>query len=331
LVSLTLVTLILCGCAWQAAATVSSASSEGVPHSATPVPPPTQVTLLESTVLLRLPDPLSERLAYLDAGSFVLPQAKYKDFAKVQTERGTEGFVPLQSLSYLPSVPDIDPSQLPWRSVNVISHFTVDPDVHLEVPNTLIVDNSDYSYYNDRIQLTLSSVNSPFRLTFRISTSDGFFGSLKLKNRPNEAAQEWWKGIHRVDYVTYQGELWLHIRDGITEGTVAVVDLHLSDKHQITAIFHDPYGKRFTITDENGRSLADIDVTQLTQVSLADGLFPDRQVYVGRVASPHSNLVISDLELSVQPSGEWQPSLVNNVPTLRDFADQRHVSTGTLL
>lgn len=299
--------------------------------TATPTPTLTPSVLLEDTVLFQLPDPLSERVTFLHAGSLVLPQGRYNDFVQVTVRDSVNGFVPIQSLSVARNIPKIDISQVQWRQVDAISHFSIHPDVEVEGGSTIIVDNSQHDYYNDDLSLTIS-VDTPFQLIFRLSTNNGQFGSLKLTDKPNNNTEgEWWQGIHRVDFVTDQGRLRIEIRDGLAENTFTTIDLQVRDSQTITVNFEDPFGKVFTVTDGNGHQLTRVDVTDLTRVSLPQGLFPERKVYIGRVASPFSKLTIQHLTLSIQPSGRWQELTVDTVPTLRESAEQRQISVGTLL
>ncbi len=297
----------------------------------TPTATPMPITLLEDSALFRLPDPLSEQVAYINAGSLVFPQGRYGDFAKITTEGSLEGFVPVQSLGVMLNVPEIGMSQLEWRQVDLMNRFLIHPDAYEDGQNTLIVDNRQHDYYNDDLPLAISQVDTPFRLTFRLNTSDGKFGSVKLTNRPNNIEGEWWRGIHRVDFVTENRRLRIDIRDGVAEGSFATIDLRVNDSRTLTVNFEDPYGKAFVVTDDSGRQLARVKVTELREVSLPQGLFPERKVYFGRVASPFSRLTIQNLTFSFQPSGKWDPSIIRTTPTLRELAEWRNVSTGTLL
>lgn len=301
--------------------------------TATPTVTPAPVTLTEDTVLFRLPDPLSEQVARMNAGSLVFPRARYGDFFKVTVEGSlTEGFVPTQSLLRgVYDVPEIDISQLEWRQVDILSHFAIHPDVEITNQSTIIVDNSQHDYYNDDLPFVVSFVSVPFRLTFRLSTEDGQFGSLKLTDKPNNAEGEWWRGIRRIDFVTSNRRLRVDIRDGIAEGTFTTIDLHVSDARTITVNFQDPYGKVFAVVDENGRQLKEIDVTKLPRVSLPQGLFPEQRVHIGRVASPFSSLTIQNLALAFQPSGDWHQFAMSPAPSLRELAEARDISAGTIL
>jgi endo-1,4-beta-xylanase len=334
-----LVNLILSACAPVSAPTsiapratllpIATATMKSTPTT-TATPRPT-ATVVKPTSLLSAPDNTwADTLTSLEAGAIVYPIAKYGDFIRVEliSDKNITGFVPQAMLSNIPtSLPILDIGGIPWVAYtrDLEAHLTIHPDAMFSIgDNALIIDNSKHDYYNDSVPYLLQPF-SGFRLTFQISTNNGQYGSIKLADNPNNDAPEWWKGIRRVDFGTSNGYLQIDLRDGIAENSATTVRLGIRDSQTVTVVFHDAQGREFSVYDQNGKEVRRIDVTKISNLSLANGLFPERTVYIGRVVAPHSKLTIRSLSLEVVPEGKFTAK----EPTLRELAEKAGISLGT--
>lgn len=313
-------------------ATATSASTPS--PTVTPLPtatPRTSIKVAESTFLFPSPDSGIAQGLPLAAGTSVYPIGKYGDFVQVEANLANAtrtGFVPVAALVSIPTLAYLDENSVPWRdhAIELEAHLTINPDVEFNsADSAIVVDNTKHDYYNDFVPYLLKPF-SAFRLTFQIHTNDGQFGSIKLANKPNitDPAIEWWRDIRRVDFSTYKGYLQVDLRDGRTENSATTIRLGIPDTRTITIVFHDPQGKTFSVYDETGRQIRNVDVTKIG-LSFPDGLFPEKMVYIGRVVSPHSKLSIRSLLLESAPDGKF----VKAEPTLRQLAEQAGISLGT--
>lgn len=291
--------------------------------------PKTSLKVTESTFLFPSPDTAGQGFP-LPVGTSVYPIAKYGEFVQVETSLANgnrKGWIPITALGTAPTLVSLSENSVPWsnHTSDLEAHLTINPDVSFSVTeNVIIVDNSKHTYYNDFVPYLLKPF-SAFRLTFQIHTSDGQFGSIKLANKPNNTDPkiEWWKDIRRVDFVTYKGYLQIDLRDGRAENSATTIRLNIPDTKTITVTFLDAQGKTFSIVDETGRQIRQVDVTK-SGLSLPGGLFPERMVYIGGVVSPNSMLTIRSLSLEAAPDGKF----VKREPTLRQLADQTGISLG---
>lgn len=335
-----LVTLILSACATAQTAAPKTAVPTNTPmptasappaHTVTPTPTPrTPVRVAEPTFLFPAPDNASQGFP-LPAGTLVYPIAKYGEFVQVEAnlaDGSRTGWVPTTALITVPTLVSLDENSVPWgnHTNDLEAHLTINPDVSFSAAeNVITVDNSKHDYYNDFVPYLLKPF-SAFRLTFQIRTSDGQFGSIKLANKPNNTDPkiEWWKDIRRVDFATYKGYLQIDLRDGRTQNSATTIRLNIPDTKTITITFLDAQGKTFSIVDETGQQIRQVDVTK-SGLSFPDGLFPEKMVYIGRVVSPGSMLTIRSLRLEAAPDGKF----VRREPTLRQLAEQTGISLGT--
>lgn len=314
-------------------ATSTSTPSPTATSTVTPLPtatPRTPVKVTESTFLFPSPSTVGQGIS-LPMGTLVYPIAKYGEFAQVEANLsdGTRtGWAPITALGTVPTILSLDENSVPWsnHTNDLEAHLTINPDVSFSATeNVITVDNSKHDYYNDFVPYLLKPF-SAFRLTFQIHTSDGQFGSIKLANKPNNTDPKiaWWKDIRRVDFATYKGYLQIDLRDGRTENSATTIRLNIPDTKTITVTFHDAQGKAFSIVDDTGRQIRQVDVTKIG-LSLPDGLFPEKTIYIGRVVSPGSKLSIRYLSLESAPDGKF----VKAEPTLRQIAEQAGISLGT--
>lgn len=292
------------------------------------------VKVAETTFLFPFPDSTMGQGSPLTAGTMVYLIAKYGDFVQIETtlSNGNQvGFVPIVALdTVFPTIALLDENSVPWsnRTNDLEAHLTINPDTSYNATdNVIVVDNSEHDYYNDYVIYLLKPF-SGFRLTFQLQTSDGQYGSIKLADKPNNPDDpkiKWWSDIRRVDFATNEGFLQIVLRDGRTEDSATTIPLGIPKTKTITVNFLDAQGKVFSITDASGRKIRQIDVTKVSGVHFPNGLFPEKEIYIGRVVSPGSKLSIRSLSLESVPDGKF----VKVEPTLRQLAKEAGISLGT--
>lgn len=273
-----------------------------------------------------------ESITSLNACTTVSVQAIYGHFLKVEVPVAGEtkiGFVHESSLFSIPAnLPTLDLDEVPWRKQDLINHFLLQPDVFVQ-GNDLVVDNSSHDYYNDDLPISVA-LDLGFKLSFQLSGDSDQYASVKLADKQYSNASDWWRDIQRVDFATYNHQLKIDLRDGLSELSSTTIELGVADSQLLNVTFLDPFGKVFVVADQNNQEIQRVDVTSLTEVSLPQGLFPDRIAYFGRVAPPHTQLTIKSLALQLAPSGVWEePPIVGREPTLRHLAEAKNISIGT--
>jgi endo-1,4-beta-xylanase len=338
LIALLLINLVLSACTPAPAPTPTSApSATSLPtatpsptSTATPTATPAPILIAGPTYLFPGPDSFFARQATpLPAGTLVYPLGRYGDFVwgRIQVGDATqEGFVPATAFESLPTLSPL--SDMTWtnRTEDIQARFAVSScALYAPEGQEIVVDNSQNDWFNDSVPYLLEPTGA-FQLSFQIQTSDGQYGSIKLADKPNrtDSALPWWQGIRRVDFVTENGRLYIHLRDGLAESSFHIIPLNRQDTHTLTVTFLDPQGKIFTVSDETGWSL-EVDVREL-DLYLPDGLFPEQTVYIGRVTSPHSVLHIRSFYLKNVPDGKF----VSVEPTLRQLAEQGGISLAVM-
>lgn len=269
-------------------------------------------------------------VALLSACTAISVDAVYGAFARVQVLADTgpqTGFLQQWVVHPLPpNLPILGLQDVPWQVVDLFNRFTVHPDIVVR-DDILVVENADSATTNEDLPVGLT-MEGPFEIRFRVETDGSSYGSIKLADQKNSATGNHWLGIRRVDFATIEGMLHVELRDGSTETAAANVPLPLSDQETVIVNFLDANGKIFVVATEDGEPIATVDVTQLEGLNLPDGLFPERRVYFGRVASPHAELKIPAISLRVAPTGQWQ-DVPTFYPTLAQHGRRIGVSTGT--
>jgi endo-1,4-beta-xylanase len=280
-----------------------------------------------------------ETIAQLKKGMAVHPLGIFVDFVQVETLGNSEnviGFVTKSALEELsPEIPELGSMDIPWVSVDILNNF-IDHRTSFE-GNSITVDNTKANIlgfqgaadsYLDILGAPMD-VEGPFRITFNLESTKHEFASLKFTNKENSVEGLWWQGIRRLDFTLLGSNFQIDIRDGISEQPQTIL-LQASIGQTITVTFLDPYGKKFTITDKNGKTQS-IDVTTLTDLELQEGLFPERKAYIGCVTPPNAKVMINDLSLQKAPSGKLANLPTSSNPSLRELGAQQGISIGNAL
>jgi hypothetical protein len=299
----------------------------------TPTPTPTQrlhVVLEKDTALYDGPGNEGYgNIALIKAGTEVNPLGSYVDFVKAEISadgKNQTGFIVKSALGRLPSeIPELNVNEVPWQPIDVFNSFA-DSQSSLQ-GSSIIIDNTA-SGFSD-IQGSPVTLDSAFKLSFELDTSDRKFGSLKLTDKDYNKSGPYWQGIQRIDFAIMNGKLQIGINDGtVQDGPVFPLNIHSAQV--ITVTFTDPHGKKLNVSDQNGREIQSIDMAAVAGVNLKEGLFPQGEARFGSVTSPESRLTIGSFAVQKLPSGKWITSTAaTNQPTLRQLGKQQGISIGT--
>lgn len=271
-------------------------------------------------------------LGLLPRGTSVAPLAQYGDYAKVAAVvdgRKQVGYLPKTALSRLPGeLPELAATDVPWKEVDLVQRLLLHPNA-AAVGDAVVLDNSASSGYDDVMPLGVDSV-SPFSLTFQIDTDDDSYGAVKLADLAGAPADEWWKGVRRIDLFTDKGHLGFAIYDGLSSSPFVSREWNIGDQQALTVASPDSTGKVFIILDQDGNQIDRLDVTTMNRHRLAQGLFPAGKALLGRVVSPGSRLTLRSPSLSLEPTGMLEtPPAAASEPTLRRLARSAGITMGT--
>lgn len=268
-------------------------------------------------------------VAKLEVGETVWPLGTFGDFVQVEAlaDKAPQiGFVLKSDLgTFPPGIPELESSQVPWQPMDILDSF-FDATATLR-GTTITVNNTNYDGYYDFHGRPVT-LETGFKISLQLQTSDRQWGSLKLQDQPN-SEQVWWQGIRRLDIATDGRYLRLEIHDGRSEAGETIY-LSGSGTQTVTVTFLDPNGKSIAITNSEGQQIALVDVSKIKWLDLSDGLFPENRIYIGCVTSPKSILTIGSLSMEVLPTGKWMAASQSETPSgLRQFARQKGITMGT--
>jgi endo-1,4-beta-xylanase len=306
-----------------------------IPPTPTSIPDATAVTINERTHYLLYQDTHVYRgpgnaafdiVATLGADQAVYPLGAFVDFLYVEATVGGDvvtGFIHKHAVGRMSTQVQVDPGVVPWKPLYLPN---CSPGVFDAATNTTAFANDSDGYYDT--QSKGIGLDAPLRIKIdRLSVDGASFGSIKILGVPSRQ-DAWWKGITRLDIAYNDGDYQLGVRDGTTESLGAVLDLPVDADQPIQIVFEQVEGKSFVILDEKGEQIARVDLTQLPQVDLPGGLFPEGNVYVGTSTSPHSTLVVTGLRVGVLPDGKWDDRAVVG-PGLAELAGRHNITIGT--
>ena len=119
-----------------------------------------------------------------------------------------------------------------------------------------------------------------------------------------ETYSEWWQGINVVYIGQYDDEaLHMTFYDGRSSDSYDVI---LPSSVQAGSPFYlkflDPQGMQIEILDESGGMVLLLDIAELTQVDLPNGIFPDRRLVFGTFVGPNEQLVLSEFRIDFEVS-----------------------------
>ena len=269
-----------------------------------------------------------EVVATLPAQTVVYPLGTYGDFVQVAGEAGgkqVDGFVWAGALAALPAgLRALGSAEVPWQPIFILNNFLSDRTV-FQGEQIRLENASPAAYDVEGLPIPL---DAPFMLTAGLQVSGAAFGAIKLLGIPEPTDKPWWQGIRRLDIFVSGDTLQLGWRDGTAADFQTTIPLPVRPGQPLSLLFHDPQGQTFSVLDQNQRLLLTVNVTAISRLQMPDGLFPERKLYLGASAAPHSTLTLHALSLRQAPAGKMT-SAVASGPGLLELAGRHGITIGT--
>jgi hypothetical protein len=145
-------------------------------------------------------------------------------------------------------------------------------------------------YVHDHFSIKLNFTGKHIALWGRL----GYFGD-------RETYSEWWQGIN-VLFIGQDGDrTYLTIYDGNSEtGEYIQLPQSIRNGQDFTLHFLDPQGTMLEILDEREELVLHIDISDLNNLTLPEGIFPDQRINAGIFVGPYEELSISELLISFE-------------------------------
>ena len=273
-----------------------------------------------------------ETLSQLPAGSPVYPIAVFVDFIKVETDdygSRQQGYLRKDALQNLPSgLPELSIQQIPWISENLDNSFLGDGGF-IEKGQIKVVDINGTGTSIDGGGIPLDSAFR-LRMQLALSPTTAEYANMQLIGQPYSKVGPWWQGMIRLDVgVNSHNQVQFCFFDGTSENCKNDMQLNVQADQTFTLEFSDPQGKVMEIIDENGKIVTSVEFSKLPGVTLPDGLFPQKKLWLGAWVNPHTNLEINSFTFEKAPDGKWNQTA--GAPTLRELAKQKNIALGSEL
>jgi hypothetical protein len=167
------------------------------------------------------------------------------------------------------------------------------------VDGALLLDNStrkgsndDMGYISDPIK-----IDSPFKILLSLN-GEGGYTALTLSGRINMPKKEWWEGIHTMYIVAKQDGITFELRDGRSPNSLLNWTYNATIPGTTYYVeFLDPEGREFAFLNEEEKVLKDVDLSKVQDAKFPQGLFPDKQMWLGVLLKPGTKLQINQLTL----------------------------------
>lgn len=323
--TITPIVLSVPGVTWSPTAAATSTHTPA--PTSTPLAPTTLV--ITATQLYAGPGNLGyAMLGQLDEGQHVSPVGSFGDFVQIDAEiSGTtkSGFVLKDAVSKLPKkLGLLNDQQVPWLPVVDSLRLTGWELSGVNLQNGEIVLNSDANGYNTRVDLyDPMLITGTFAIRLQFSGTGDNYGVIIYGTTSKQSP--WWKGIRRLDVDSSSGDLLLNFYDG-TSITPQSFPLPSALSGQPLTLQFEGVGEQVSVLNSNGSVAA--------KWKLKAALFPDHIFYLGVDSGLGSTLTVSELQVSVPPTGKQLDLLpfVLRAPTdaegLRGLADKRGFELG---
>ena len=305
------------------ACTTATPTSEPTPTvplitvpSATPLPLP-QLNL--DTALYSGPGGESyTHIAVLPAGTQVHPVGQFGGFTKIETPDSQSGFVVTSSLSNLPqSIPQLTLSEVPWQDLDLRYNFVGNGGVVQQDQIKIM----DINGNGTNIGNGSFAVDSAFRIrmSFHLEKNSGEYASLLLMGTSPAMEGDWWRGLIRMDVgANQQNQLGICLRDGTSDQCAFEKWLDTPADQPFTILFDDPQGKTLHVLDEKGAEVLMVKISHESGLSLPDGFFPAKTVWLDGWVNPNASLTIDSFLAEKAPSGKAN---LEDIPDLATWVD----------
>jgi endo-1,4-beta-xylanase len=270
-----------------------------------------------------------EVLETLPSGTTLIPLAIFGEFTEVRDQKtGQEGYVVSANLDPVETqLPVLTLQDVPWIKKDLIDYCAM-PFNKVSGSQLIIT-----SPMNDDIGVDsgMISLIGPVKFVLKMTMNNDRNGQISL-NKPfasNTDSHEWYETIRfyiRVINHKYS----IIIFDGTGPDSTYEQDLPYTDDQELTVTIDDPQGKTIKIADSVNNTQTIIDVATLSQLSLPDGLFPNKTMYINCEMAANSILTFDQHEFFMAPTGVVKPTPAG-IPVLKDLAVQKGISLGAAI
>jgi endo-1,4-beta-xylanase len=175
-------------------------------------------------------------------------------------------------------------------------------------------------------------LDAPFGIALKFSYQGANYGAVNLSGV--RSPTPWWKGLIRLWVRIDKNQvLNIDIHDGTSDKVVTTFPLRtITPNSVVYIIFSDPQGMKFSLFNEKGETIQEIDVTKLGQGALTNGLFPERNLYPGFTIGPDSQMIVSEFSFLASPDSrlmKFNRAVELPKPSLSDLAKKMGITFGT--
>jgi hypothetical protein len=141
------------------------------------------------------------------------------------------------------------------------------------------------------------TTSGPFIVKINFNGDQGPSG-VNLNGQVSKNNGIWWKGSSNIFFgIGNEGKrLYIDAKNNSSEPTL-IFDKVFDKKLGGIYVMFDEAGKYFLVTDLTYNKLVYVDLNEVTKDRFPDGLFPNKEFYVGYSIAPQSNLVIYDFSI----------------------------------
>jgi endo-1,4-beta-xylanase len=273
-----------------------------------------------------------ENLAELPTGVAIYPTGSYGDYVQatwVQAGNETTGYIWKNAIRDIPdALPALDRLQVPWEPMYIPE--CVPGEYDPQTDSVTLTASESRGFYGT--ESAVWALETPVRIQLTKLTTSGYnTGGVKVLGVPEGSfeAGNWWKGIKAMSIQSRDGNYVLVVHDGTAENSIVSISLERSASLPIQILFDQPEGRSFAVLDGNNQELKHVDLTALPEVSLPDGLFPEKKFYFGLDTIGSTPLTVTGLSIGTQPDGKWvEPAEVR--PGLAKLAQENELNMGAL-
>jgi GH35 family endo-1,4-beta-xylanase len=193
------------------------------------------------------------------------------------------------------------PPELSWpEAFNLLDQIRTERTTTKD--SALVVNNLDSDQYQGATGKWIP-LDGPFSVGVSFDyqsswSSEKRYATLILLGNPPNPGKEW-EGLKQLWLSIRPDILKLEISDGASEKVVVIMSSRIKGINRgskFSVVFSDPQGKQFSVVDENGTKVMEIDVTKLSE-QLSSGLFPEKKLRAGFILTPRSEMTISEFSL----------------------------------
>ncbi len=141
------------------------------------------------------------------------------------------------------------------------------------------------------------SISGSFIVRLNFNGTKGASG-VDLTGRLGESDEMWWKNLNQIFFgIGEDGKrLYIDVKNNNSDPFI-LSDNTFDKKIDGIYILFNETGTSFLVTDLSYKEIAFIDLNKTTDNKFPEGLFPDKQFYIGYAIAPLSDLVVYDLSI----------------------------------